>query len=444
MRQFAGVTLRFIRKTSVLRIIKKLIPNIIWKKVESPYHRSLAFLGALAYRFPSRSIKIVGVTGTKGKTTTIEIINSILEFAGYKTAVCGTLRFKIGEETRANKYKMTMPGRFFMQRFLRKSVNEKCDWVILEMTSEGVRQWRHRWIDLDALVFTNISPEHIESHGTFEKYLEAKMALGHLLEESPKEKRAIIANGDDPNGVKFLELKVPYKYGFLLSQARPFSLKKDGINLTFQKKKMHSPLIGTFNLYNILAAIIFAKHAGISTEKISQGIEKIGQIRGRVEFVRLPENNPLSRHQLFDVVVDYAHTPDSLRALYEAFSKKRKICVLGNTGGGRDKWKRQEMGAIADNYCTKVILTNEDPYDENPVEIVNKMKEGITKKPYEIIMDRREAIRRAFELASPGDAVLITGKGTDPYIMGPRGTKTPWDDATVAREELEKFLTKNI
>ena len=397
----------------------------------------------MIYRFPSRSIKIVGVTGTKGKTTTIELINSILETAGYKTALAGTLRFKIGDESRQNKYKMTMPGRFFMQKFLREAVNKKCDWAILEMTSEGVKQWRHKWVDLDALIFTNISPEHIESHGSFEKYLEAKLALGHALEQSSKKDRCIIVNGDDPYGIRFLEMKVPHKLGFLAQQAKPWSVGRKGISFSFKKKKMVSPLIGLFNLYNILAAATFADYIKIPLNKIAEGIERVSQVRGRVEFVRLPENNPLSRHQLFDVVVDYAHTPDSLRALYEAFSKKRKICVLGNTGGGRDRWKRKEMGSIADEYCAKIILTNEDPYDENPEEIVDTMKEGITKKPYEIIMDRREAIRRAFELASPGDAVLITGKGTDPYIMGPRGTKTPWDDATVAREELEKFLVNS-
>ena len=144
--------------------------------------------------------------------------------------------------------------------------------------------------------------------------------------------------------------------------------------------------------------------------------------------------------QDFLAVVDYAHTPDSLQALYDAFPNRRKICVLGNTGGGRDTWKRPEMGAIADAECESVILTNEDPYDENPENIVNAMASGMKRKP-RIVMDRRDAIREALSLAKAGDVVLISGKGADPYIMGPHGTKTPWSDATVVREELEKLLS---
>ena len=156
-----------------------------------------------------------------------------------------------------------------------------------------------------------------------------------------------------------------------------------------------------------------------------------------------------------DVVVDYAHTPDSLKAVYETYKNYKLICVLGNTGGGRDKWKREEMGKIADKYCGQIILTNEDPYDEDPMKIVEDVKKGIKKKPCEIIIDRREAINKALKLASHFTevlqsrqntnekvAVLITGKGTDPFIMGPHGTKLPWDDATVAREELRKILKK--
>lgn len=143
------------------------------------------------------------------------------------------------------------------------------------------------------------------------------------------------------------------------------------------------------------------------------------------------------------MIVDYAHTPDSLKAIYEATNyAKKKICILGNTGGGRDTWKRPEMAKIAESYCDHIILTNEDPYDEDPVAIVRDMHVAITKKPVEIIMDRREAIAKAISLAHESDAVVITGKGTDPYIMGPHGTKQEWSDAKVVREEIEKLLKK--
>ena len=168
----------------------------------------------------------------------------------------------------------------------------------------------------------------------------------------------------------------------------------------------------------------------------------------------------INEGQEFDIVVDYAHTPDSLKAVYQTYNRHKKICILGNTGGGRDKWKREEMGKIADKYCDQIILTNEDPYDEDPLKIVNEIKKGIKRKPCEIIIDRREAIHTAIryaidleksdtlQLASPAQgtrnqnrvAVLITGKGTDPYIMGPSGSRQEWDDADVAREELKKIL----
>ncbi len=166
---------------------------------------------------------------------------------------------------------------------------------------------------------------------------------------------------------------------------------------------------------------------------IARALEKLKKVPGRAEKIEAGQN--------FTVVVDYAHTPDSLAALYDAYKNVRKICVVSATGGGRDKWKRPIMGRIAYEQCAEVILTNEDPYDENPVQIVEDIAHGMEKRP-EIIMDRREAIRRALEVARAGDVVLITGKGTDPSICGPRGTQIPWSDAHVAREELEALSKK--
>ncbi|MEN9338187.1 MAG: hypothetical protein RIQ41_501, partial [Candidatus Parcubacteria bacterium] len=163
--------------------------------------------------------------------------------------------------------------------------------------------------------------------------------------------------------------------------------------------------------------------------------EQLSLIRGRVERVE--------EGQDFTVIVDYAHTDDSLRKLYEAFPSSRKIAVLGSTGGGRDGWKRPVLGKIADEYCDEIIVTNEDPYDEDPMKIMSEVASGITAHTPRITLDRREAIAQALSLARTGDTVLISGKGTDPYIMGPHGTKIPWDDTTVAREELKKLLAGN-
>lgn len=421
-------------------LIRKIVPEKIFRKLQPPYHFLLALLGALIYNFPSKKIKIVGVTGTKGKTSTTEMVNAILEKAGYRTALAGTLRFKIGDSSRPNLFKMTMPGRFFMQRFIKDAVKEGCDWAVIEMTSEGAKQWRHKWIYLDALVFTNLSPEHIESHGSFEKYLKAKLSIGKALEHSPKKNKTVIANKDDIYGKDFLSLSVSNRYPFSLVDAEPYSADKEGIALTFQGEKIVSPLNGLFNIYNILASATFASAIGIPTKTVAEAIKTLEQIRGRVEFIKI-ENEILKKKQDFDVIVDYAHTSDSLEKLYQAFEGRKRICVLGNTGGGRDKWKRPEMGAVADKYCEQIILTNEDPYDENPEGIVNEMMGGIKNSPCEKIMDRREAINQALRKAQSGDVVLITGKGTDPYIMGAKGSKEKWDDATVAREELLKILS---
>lgn len=426
----------------MLTFIKKLIPVSVFRLIQPVYHFLLAWTSAVVYRFPGRHIKIVGITGTKGKTSTAELVNSLLESAGYKTALAGTLRFKVGKKSRPNLYKMTMPGRFFMQSFLRQAVNADCDWVVFEMTSEGAKQFRHKWIDLDALIFTNLAPEHIESHGSFEKYLSAKLSIAKNLENKFKKETYLIVNADDKYGKSFMNIKAAYVIPYRLKDGNPYKLKDDGIDLTFDGQKMSSSLLGKFNLYNIIGSLTFAKAIGINGAEMSQALLSLKEIKGRVELVYLPKDDQNAARQNFEVVVDYAHTQDSLNALYEAFPEKRKICVLGNTGGGRDKWKREGMAAIADEHCAEIILTNEDPYDEDPETIVNQMTGGIKKTPYKIIMDRREAIAEALSHARSGDVVLITGKGTDPYIMGVKGKKTPWSDSKVAEEELEKLFAK--
>jgi UDP-N-acetylmuramoyl-L-alanyl-D-glutamate--2,6-diaminopimelate ligase len=418
-----------------LRFIERLIPKKLYRLGQPIYHYSLSFLSALIYRFPSRKIIVVAVTGTKGKTSTIEILNAILEEKGYKTALGSTLRFKIGRESEKNMYKMTMPGRFAMQKFLRTAVNERCQYAILEVTSQAVLQHRHRFISYDALIFTNLSPEHIESHGSYEKYVEAKVKIGKALAHSKKKRKILVVNGDDRESAKFLSLKIPEKYEFNLGEAKPFNIKKEGLEFTYENMGMTSHLSGEFNLYNILAGITYAKTQNVSLEQIKRALEKFRGIRGRVEFIDLG--------QPFRVVVDYAHTPDSLEKLYDVFQNSQKICVLGNTGGGRDKWKRREMAKVAERHCSHIILTNEDPYDEDPEAIVDEMFSAIKSPIAEKIMDRRGAIRKALGMAKTGDSVLITGKGTDPYIMGPNGTKLPWDDADVVKEELRKILSNS-
>ncbi len=444
----------------ILRFAKRILPKKIFNFFQPAYHYVLAILGVSVHRSPSRHIKVVAVTGTKGKSSVVELTNAILEGAGYKTSALSTIRFKIGDDSRPNLYKMTTPGRFFVQKFLRQAVNAKCDYAVIEMTSEAARQFRHKFIDFDALIFTNLSPEHIESHGSYEKYVEAKLSIGRALEKSNKKDKVLVVNADEKESGRFLKLSIPNKLTYGIGDVSNYVALEGNILFTFDGRKINPKLEGIFNIYNCLAAATFAKSQGISTEIIKRGLEKVSLIKGRVEHVELDPNNPAHDKQNFTVIVDYAHTPDSLEKLYLAFPTRRKIAVLGNTGGGRDTWKRPVMASIAEKYCDEIILTNEDPYDEDPRKILEEMAEGMKVKKPEIIFDRREAIATALRNAkaiqdtlNPASAteagsgtryqnvaVLITGKGTDPYIMGSNGSKLIWDDATVVREELAKIL----
>ena len=368
-------------------------------------------MGAFFYGFPSRKLKVIGVTGTNGKTTTTEMIAKVLEEAGYKVALINSIRFKVGEVAKANMFKMTMPGRFFIQRFLRKAVSSGCQFAVLEVTSEGVKQHRHRFINFNTAVFTNLTPEHIESHGSFEKYRAAK---GELFKAC---KNIHIVNQDDPSADYFL--RFPSLKKFLYGE-------KDK-NLLLQSVK----LLGEFNVYNALAAVKVGLSQGIDWETCKRAIEKIAVIPGRMEQVI---------SEPFKVIVDYAFTPNALGKVYQTVKtlNPRMVCVLGSAGGGRDKWKRPVLGELAAKYCDKVIVTNEDPYDENPMGIIEQVAEG-AKGRVEKILDRREAIKRALEQAQPGDVVVITGKGSESWICVENGRKIPWDDRQVAREEYEKI-----
>jgi len=421
----------------LLRTIERLIPKRIYRFFQPAYHFLLALLGALRFGFPSRTIIVIFVTGTKGKTSTTEILNGILEASGATTAVLGTLRFKIAEKNTRNLRKMTIPGRFFVQKFLRDAVDAGCTHAIIEMTSEGAKQFRHYFIAPDALIFTNLAPEHIESHGSYEAYRDAKLSIAHALGRHGKGKRLMVANTDDKEGVRFLETPGVTPIPYSRKDGEPMTITERHITLTFHGQIIESPLGGLFNAYNILGAATYAEALGVPLEAIMQGVAQNKVIPGRMEYIE--------GGQQFPVIVDYAHTPDSLEAIYQTFEGHHNICVLGSTGGGRDKWKRPVMGALAEKYCAEIILANEDPYDEDPEQICKEIQGGMNTATPEIILDRSKAIARALLIAkeTPNAAVLITGKGTDPYIMGPNGSKQKWDDRDVAREELKKIIAGN-
>lgn len=404
----------------MLRLIKKLIPQKIFHFFQPAYHASLAALGALIYGFPGKKLVIVGVTGTKGKSTTSELLTHLLEQSGKKVFLSSTIHFKIAGEEKPNLLKMTMPGRLMLQRLLREAVKKGCTHAVIEMSSEGAKLWRHVGVQLNGLVVTNLSPEHIESHGSFENYRAAKLRLVAALNKSKKPNKFLILNEDEAELTHFEQ-----------AANKDVTIKK----FSADKANYSTLLPGRFNLENTLAAASAAEMLGLSTEQIQAGLNNFSGAKGRVEKVEGKQN--------FEVFVDYAHTADSLEKFYQLFEGKKKICVFGATGGGRDKWKRPAMGGVANKYCDEIILTDDDSYDEDTNQICQEIAAGIKDKKFQIITDRREAIKTALRLAGAGDVVLLTGKGTDPFLMGKNGQKTPWSDSDIARKELMDLLKAN-
>lgn len=412
-----------------LRAIKSLIPKALFKAAQPVYHYLLAATGAVWYRFPSQKLYVVGVTGTKGKTSTAELTTALLEAAGFRVALANSNQLKIAGRGEQNPSRRSMLGRTRLQQFLRRAVNAGCTYAVVEMTSEGAKQFRHAFIDLDALIFTNLSPEHIESHGSYENYVDAKVRLARALERGNAAAHTIVANRDDAEAEKFLAVRVGTKLPYGIDDARPFTTGAEGGGLVWQGERIRLKLPGEFNIMNALAAATFAKSRGATVEQIKNVLEKFTLISGRMERIDEGQN--------FTVIVDYAHTADSLERAYGVYAGVPMIGVLGGTGGGRDVAKRKVMGEIADKYCDHIILTTEDPYDEDPYDIARDVAEGIRNHPYEFILDRRAAIQKALRMAGRDSVVFITGKGSEPYIMGARGARIPWSDASVAHEELK-------
>lgn len=444
----------------IKNIAKKLIPSFL----VSWYHFFLAFCGAILYRFPSKSLKVVGVTGTNGKSTVIELITKIFEKAGYRIASLSSIKFKIREKEWSNLLKQTMPGRFQLQKFLRKALDSGCQYAILEVTSEGIKQYRHKFINFDISVFTNLTPEHIEAHGSFEKYKEAK---GKLF-QSLKGRRISIVNLDDEAAGYFLNFPADEKYGYGLGtgswqpaeeesdelvykQVRAtnyfWMLEREGITFWIEKTQFKLNLLGEFNIYNALAAICVGLSQAISLEICKSALEEIEGIPGRMELV-------ISKP--FKVFVDYAFTPAALEKVYKTIKKlgpelnnsdSKMICVLGAAGGGRDKWKRPILGKLASQHCDRIFITNEDPYDEDPMKIIEEVANGVEgaaadediSVPLHRILDRKEAIRVALKFTEPGDKLIITGKGSEPWICVAGGKKIPWDDRKIVREEFQNL-----
>ncbi|MCH7758883.1 UDP-N-acetylmuramoyl-L-alanyl-D-glutamate--2,6-diaminopimelate ligase [Patescibacteria group bacterium] len=433
-------------------ILKKIIPS----QGLLIYHRILAYIAAWLYRYPSRKMIVIGVTGTSGKSTVVNLIAKILEQAGFVCGLTTTFNFKIADQELINKSKMTMLGRFSLQRLLKKMVKAGCHYAIIETTSQGIVQFRHLGIDYDVVVFTNLTPEHIESHGSLEAYRRAKEKLFQRLIKGKRKvingkavKKISVVNLDDKNSKYFLNYPADEKYGHTLKilnhssgiriiKAEKVELMDNGSEFVINNIRFKLNLLGAFNIDNALSAISVALSQRLDLGVCKIALEKVSTIAGRMEVVA---EKPM-------VVVDYAHTPDSLEKVYQTLKKTKSdlskiICILGAAGGGRDKWKRPIFGRIAEKYGDYIIITNEDPYDEDPKQIINEVVAGIKnrqalfnqKKLFKII-DRRQAIKKALDLAHTDDLIIITGKGSEQCIMGPKGKKISWNDKKVIQELL--------
>ena len=424
--------------------MKKIFKNLHPRSI---YHFLWAWTGAHLHGHPSKKLFVIGVTGTKGKTTTLELINAILESAGKRTALISSLRVKVGDESEKNKLGNTMPGHAYLQRFLHRAERANCNYAIVEVASQGIVQHRHRFIHWNMGVLTNLAPEHIESHGSFENYREAKLDfLKYVIKEGGK----VFLNRDDKNFDFFIEE---------LGESGPITYSKDDeffhdslphIRSTKMRRDNEPPhfLMSPFNEQNIAVAVAITKELGIANKAIDDAILAFEGVAGRMEFLRDGDRT---------AVVDYAHTPESLEAAYVAarpkpshqFPHPRLICVLGAAGGGRDTWKRPSMGAIAADHCDDIILTNEDPYDEDPRSIMSEIESGIPQplrdgqNVYKIF-DRVEAINRAVSLAHDGDVVIGTGKGSEDWIHIAGGKKIPWSERAVFEAALKDKKTARL
>ncbi|MEK7478623.1 MAG: UDP-N-acetylmuramyl-tripeptide synthetase [Patescibacteria group bacterium] len=429
-------------------------------KLRRVYHFLLAWLGNVIYKNPSKHIFALGVTGTKGKSTVVEMINAIMEAAGKRTAIVSSVRFKVGAENRENRTGMTMPGRFFIQRFLREAVDKDCQYALVEVTSQGISQFRDRFINFDAGLITNLHPEHIEAHGSFENYRGTKISFfTHIgLYSEKKYKQFFINSGakdyemfadaaSDFGKIIFynkkdLEKMNPAPFQGVSSHAErtgEFSRYSVARSRGIQERcgmKWRIKLLGDFNLENIAAAVAFCRSQNVDWDIIKNVIENFDGVPGRLEFV---QKDP------FSIIIDYAHTPDSLEKVYQAVKKNisskrtkgKMICVLGCAGGGRDSWKRPVMGEIASKYCDEIILTNEDPFDDDPEMIIEQIAKGVRSsiynKKFKSIIDRKDAIREAIKMAKKNDVVIVTGKGSEPFMRLEKGKKIPWSEREIIR-----------
>ncbi len=416
------------------------------------FHKIKAILAAVIYNFPANKMIVIGVTGTKGKSTTTNLIASILTEAGFKVGMTSTINFQVADEKWVNDKKMTTLSPFKINSLLYKMYKAGCKYAVLEVSSHSVTQSRIWGINFDVAVLTNIAPEHIEYHGSYDAYLKAKAGLFKKVMKSKRKAnvpKVFVLNSDDKEYAYFNQFIADKKISFGLKNATVYAdeinKRASGsdfyVNIPNDRFKIELSLPGEFNVLNALASISVAIAFDIHPELIKKAFLNIKGVSGRFERIELGQD--------FDVIVDYAHTEESLEALlslYSSVKKNRLIVVFGCTGGGRDKAKRPKMGAVADKYADLIVLTDDDPYEEDENEIIEQISKGISRKEGENfwkITDRKEAIFLALKEAQKDDIVVVAGKGAEEIIMLKDGAHK-WNDREVIKEIIESEIIVNL
>lgn len=410
---------------------------------------AMAFLADLFYKQPSHQLKIIGVTGTNGKTTTTYLIEKILADQGYLSGLIGTIKLKIGNET--FEVKNTTPESIDLQENFRKMLDVSSQYAIMEVSSHALDMGRVRGVNYHIAVFTNLTQDHLDYHGTMEKYREAKgllfSQLGNKYEEEIEKNKYAVLNADDEASRYFKKITSAQVISYGIDheadvKAENIQISSNGTSFTLNSFKgnidIHLKMVGKFSVYNALAAISAALAEGIPLEDIKNSLEEVTGVDGRFEAV--------SEGQDFTVLVDYAHTPDSLENVLKTikeFAKGEIYCVFG-AGGDRDKTKRPLMGNIAIRYSDMAIVTSDNPRSEDPEQIIADILTGVgteveNGQKYVIITDRKQAIEYAIDRAKPGDVILIAGKGHETYQIL-KDQVIHFDDRETARSALRRRL----
>lgn len=442
--------------------IKRIIQRFLSEGTILKYHKLRARFAASYFRYPGSSLKVIGVTGTDGKTTTCHFITAILRQAGYKVAMATTINFQIGDKITKNDSKMTTIDPYQLQNFLRQAVKQHCQYAVIEVSAHAISQYRIWGIPFEGAVMTNVTHDHLDYFKTFKKYRSVKEKL------FSKEPYVSVVNVDDASAGHFLHYSSRKRVTYALDNKADYMARKilfDVNNTIFTlvypsgQITISLNIPGKFNIYNALAAASFANCQNIPIEKIKKGLESIHGITGRMETIDIGQN--------FSVLIDFAHTPDALKNVYETIKKGAKgklIAVLGSAGD-RDKTKRPILGEITASFADNIIITNEDPHTEDPESILDQIISGLPhgrkpktkykKSQFKIfktktngegqwwwkIPDRRAAIKHAFSLAASGDVVIITGKGAEETMAIGDG-HIPWSDRKVAEQLLHELLKK--